>query len=145
MAVIAPRVVAALAAALLAVALRADQTSDALAEVNRVATALSANNPAEAIAQFDQSYPDYDKLKNYFIGLTGAYTITNEATILDERDSPGVAILTLDWTLTLTQPNTSLSKQRTSKVQVRVVRKKRKWKIVSFSPIEIFNPAISSP
>lgn len=134
-----------LAAALLAMSLFADQASDALAAVNRVATALSANNPAAAIAQFDPSYSKYDELKNDFIGLTGAYDITSEATIADEQVSPGAVSFRLDWILTLTHPNTSFSKQREAEVQVRVIRKKGKWKIVSFSPIDIFNPALSSP
>lgn len=134
-----------LTAALIVCAIRADEASDVLAEINRVATALAANDPSEAMAQFDRSYPDYDKLNKYFIGLTGAYNITSEATVIDEQDSPGVAKVTLDWTLTLTQPNSSLSKQRKGEIQARVVQKNGKWKIAEFSPIEIFNPAISSP
>jgi hypothetical protein len=137
--------VCALAAALLATPLFGDQASDALATVTRVATALSANNPAAAIAQFDPSYSEYDKLKNYFIGLTGAYNITSEISIADEQVSTGAESFRLDWTLTLTHPNTSFSKQRAAEVQVRLIRKKGKWKIVSFSPIDIFNPAASSP
>jgi hypothetical protein len=135
----------ALMAALAVFAIRAGEASDGLTVINRVATALAANDASEAMAQFDKSYPDYDKLQNYFIGLTGAYNITSEATVADEQDSPGVAKLMLDWTLTLTQPDSSLSKQRKAEIQVRVVRKNGKWKIAGFSPIEIFNPALSSP
>lgn len=129
-------------AALAAIALRADETSDALAVIHRAATALSAGDPTEAIAQFDHSYSDYEKLKNYFVGLTGAYNIVNEASIVDEQQTPGAVDLTLDWTITLAQPDSSLSKRRTGKIRVRVVRSKGRWKIASFSPIEIFDPAI---
>lgn len=131
--------------ALLAVVLCADETNDALAVIHRMADALSANNPSEAIAQFDPACPDYDKLKQDFIGLSNAYNVTNEATVTDEQDTPGVVKLTLEWTITLNQPDSSLSKRRTSEVRVLVVRKKGKWKIVSFSPAGIFNPAISNP
>lgn len=134
--------VCALAAALLATTLFADQASEALAAVTRVASALSANNPAAAIAQFDPSYSEYDKLKNYFIGLTGAYDVTSEATIADEQVSPDAVSFRLDWTLTLTHPNTAFSRQRNAEIQVRLIRKKGKWKIASFSPIDIFNPAL---
>lgn len=145
MAAIGPRIAAPLAvAALFAVVLRADETSDALTVVNRVATALAANDPAEAIAQFDRSFPEYDRLKSYFIGLTGAYNLTNEAVIVGERTSPGVVNLDLDWTITLTRPDTLLSAQRKKKVQVRVTRIKNRWKIAAFSPISIFDPAFSS-
>lgn len=144
MGAIARRASLALVAALFVFALHADEASDALTEVNRVATALSANDPSDAIAQFDSSYADYDKLKNYFIGLTDAYNITSEATVADEQDSPELVKLTLDWTLTLAQTNSSFSQQRRSEIQARLVRKNGKWKIVAFSPIEIFNPAISN-
>lgn len=130
-------------AALFAAALRADETTDALAAVNRVATALAANNPAQAIAEFDRSFAEYDQLKSYFIGLTNAYNLTNEAMIVDERTLSGVVYLDFDWTITVTRPGTLLSTQRKSKVQVRVVRKKNRWRIAGFSPISIFDPAFS--
>lgn len=146
MAATARRIAAVLAVATLgAIVLHGDETSEALAAVHRAATALSAGNPIEAIAQFDRSYPDYEKLKNYFIGLTGAYNIVSEASIVDEHDEPGAVNMTLDWTLTLTQADSSLSKRRTGEIHVRVIRIKGKWKIASFSPIEIFDPAISNP
>jgi hypothetical protein len=131
-------------AAILCIALvaRADEVADALATVNHVADALSAGNAAEAMAQFSKSYPQYDKLKNDFSGLTDAYSLTSEATIADERALQDAVDLRLDWTLTLVQPNTTFSTQRQAEIRVHVARIRGKWKITEFSPIDIFNPGL---
>jgi hypothetical protein len=134
-----------IATAQLVVFLHAGESSTPLARIQRVAESLSANNPAEAMAPFDRSYPDYEKLRNYFEGLAVAYQITNEATVLDRDESPNTVKFTLQWTITLTQANTPLSQQRTSKIEAVLVRKRGKWRIVKFSPIEIFDPAIYHP
>ncbi|SRR5579883_1966540 len=145
MAAIVRRLICTVAIAQLVFLSRAGESSAALAQINRVAESLSENNPAEAMAPFDTSYPDYEKLQNYFDGLTAAYQITSEATVLDQEESPSTVKFTLQWTITLTQTNTPLYKQRTSKIEAILVKKQGKWRIVKFSPIEIFDPAIYHP
>lgn len=137
MAAIAPRVALVL---MLAFAARADQSAAALEQINHIASALSDGNPADAMAPFDKSLPQYEMLRNYFSGLTDAYQLSNEATISDEQDGENETKLTLEWTMTLTEPATSLSRHRTGEIQVRLVLRNGKWKIVELSPIDFFNP-----
>src|SRR5581483_1641411 len=73
----------------------ADQASEALERLNYVATALSDNNPADAMVPFDKSLPEYEKLRRYFAGLTDGFQLTNEATVTDEEHSEGETKLTL--------------------------------------------------
>ncbi|MGA8028510.1 MAG: hypothetical protein WB992_15305 [Bryobacteraceae bacterium] len=125
---------------LLACSARADQAAAVLEQINHVARALSDGNPADAMTPFDKSLPQYETLRNYFSGLTDAYQLTNEATVTDEQDAENETKLKLQWTMTLTEPSTSLSRQRTGEIQVRLLLKNGKWKIIELSPIDFFNP-----
>ncbi len=148
MAAIEPRLIAskfarvagvALALVALSRPIRADRTADVRADLGSIATALSAANPADAMTPFDKSFPDYDKLANYFQGLN-AFQVQNEVDIVDEQDTGTETKLTVDWTLTLTDLGTNSTERRTGEINVRLVSKKGKWKIVDFSPISLFNP-----
>jgi hypothetical protein len=124
----------------LATSLSADQPHDILNQISYIATALTAGNPSDAMTPFDKSYKDYDRLRNYFSGLTDGFQLENEVSIGDEEDKPTESKVTINWTLTLTDPNTSYIEQRTAEITARLIKKNGNWKIVAFSPIEIFNP-----
>jgi hypothetical protein len=108
--------------------------------VSSVASALSAGNPADAMTAFDKSFPAYEKLRDYFSGLTSAFQLVNQLEVTEEEDSSEEATLTLDWTLTLPPAQTGYTTNRNATIHVRLVEKGGKWKIVEFSPIELFDP-----
>ena len=118
----------------------ADQPHDVLQVINQVATALTENNPSDALIPIDKSLPNYNTLENEFIGLTSAYLITNEVEVLDEDDSADQTLLTLRWALTLASKETGESNARSAEVRVRLRSQKGKWKIVELSPVDIFTP-----
>lgn len=120
--------------------LRADQASDVRSQLGVIATALTAANPAEAMTPFDKSYADYDKLADYFAGLTNAFQIVNNVNVTDEEDAAAESKLTVHWTITLSDVGSNSTQQRAGDIQVRLVLKDRKWKIVEFSPIKVFDP-----
>ena len=125
---------------LVAPLLRADQAADVRAQLGAVATALTAGNPAEAMTPFDKTYADYGKLSNYFAGLTSAFQIVNNVSVTDEDDAAAESKLTVHWTLTLSDLGTNSTQQRAGDIQVRIVLKGRRWKIVEFAPIDVFDP-----
>jgi hypothetical protein len=120
---------------------RADRAADVLAQLNHVAAALTDGNALDAMSPFDKSFAGYEKLGSYFEGLTNAFQLTNEAKVTDEQDTETETKLTVDWTLSLTDLETGYGEQRTGQINVRLILKDGKWKIVDFSPIDIFNPA----
>ena len=139
MAVTAPRII--LAAFVLALAqAHADQAADARAKLEVIARGLSEGNPADAISPFDKSYPDYEKLSGYFGGLTNAFQIVNEIDVVDEQDTGTDTTLTVHWTITLSDLGSNYTERRASDLQVRLILKDLKWKIVQFAPIGIFDP-----
>ena len=105
-----------------------------------IAAALTAGNPAEAISPFDKSFANYDKLSNYFGGLTSAFQIVNEVDVTDETDSAAETKVTVNWTITLSDLATNYTERRMGEINVRLVRKNGKWKIADFTPINIFDP-----
>jgi len=109
-------------------------------QVSHVASALTAREPADAMTPFDKSFADYDKLRGYFGGLTAAFDMTNQLQVTEEQDAADEATLTIEWTLTLVNAQNGYSQNRNASVHIRLVRKGSAWKIVDFSPVELFNP-----
>jgi hypothetical protein len=140
MAVIGRRAVIVASFAFWAAPICADQASGVRSQLEAVATALSAGNPAEAMTAFDKSCTNYEKLANYFGGLTSAFQIVNEIDVVDEQDAPAETKLTVNWTITLKDLGSNSTEHRRGDINVRLVLKGRKWKIVDFAPIEIFDP-----
>ncbi len=120
---------------------RPDQASDLRDVLQRIATGLSDENPADALKPFNRSFGSYDKLSDYFDGLTASYQITNEVNVIDEQDSPDQTTATVDWTITLgDKTNPGVQDSRYRQIHVRITREKKHWKILNFSPIDLFNP-----
>ena len=119
--------------------LLADRAADLRTQLGVIATALGSANPSEAMAPFDKACPNYEKISGYFQALT-AYQIENEVDVKDEQDSGDSSQLTVTWALTLTDLASNRTDHRSDDINVRMLLKKGKWKIVEFSPINIFNP-----
>lgn len=118
-----------------------DQPSDIRAVLQRVATGLSEGNPADALNEFDPSLHEYDTLRDDFDGLTASYQITNEINVVDEQDAPDETKAIIDWTITLGNLNNpDIHESRSRQIHVRFLRKKNHWKIVEFTPVDLFNP-----
>lgn len=119
--------------------LEADRSADVRTQISYVATALTSGNAADAMSPFEKSFSDYEKLSNYFQGLN-AFQVGNEVDVVDEQDTDTDTKLTVKWTLTLTDSGTNATERRTADINVRLVLREGKWKIVDFSPISLFNP-----
>jgi hypothetical protein len=118
-----------------------DQASAIRAVLQRVATGLSEGNPADALNEFDPSCAEYDKLRDDFDGLTASYQITNEVNVIDEQDAPNETKALIDWTITLGDLNNpGIKDSRSRQIHVRFIRRKNHWRIVEFSPTDLFNP-----
>jgi hypothetical protein len=124
-----------------AVPLCADQAADVLVTVNYIASALSDDNPTDAMTPFEKSFPNYDKLAGYFEGLVDRALVTSGIQVVDEQDGAQSTDLIVRWTMDLSDRNmTGLTEDRTGDLHVHLVKKKGKWKIASLSPISFFDP-----
>ncbi len=137
MAVIARNARLVVLAAFATFALQAADNADIRATLGTVANALTANDPSSAMEPFSKSFAKYDKLRDYFTGLTAAFSIVNEVDVLDQQDSQA----TVRWAITLASNGSNHSTHRAAEIHLRMAREKKKWKIVDFSPIDLFDPA----
>jgi hypothetical protein len=125
-----------------AAALAAQQSKAIYHEVSQVATALTSGNPSDAMTPFDKSFAGYDQLRDYFIALSNVYQTMNEIEIMEQEIGENDATLKIQWTLTLTSLADGISQTRSEEVTVKLHQKKYQWRIVDFSPIELFNPEL---
>lgn len=122
--------------------LLADRGADIRSQISHIATSLAFGNAADALTSFDKSYPNYEKLSDYFQGLA-AFQIENEVDVSDEEDTSDVETkVTISWTLTLTDLATNRTNRRNADINIRFVLERGKWKIVEFAPIDIFSPLV---
>lgn len=121
-------------------AAHADQAQDVMRAVGEITSALTDGNPSQAMGPFDKSMTSYETLQNEFAALTNAFLISNEVEVLDENDSPEQSQLTLRWALTLVNLQSSQSQRKSAEVHVRLRLEKKKWKIVEFTPVDLFTP-----
>ena len=121
---------------------QADEAANVRAKLGQIANALTTKNPADAMTPFSKSYANYSKLRDDFVALTNTYAIANEVDVVEEQDSEKEVTATVRWAITLN--DTGNGNQRSAEIHVRLTREKNKWKIVDFSPIDIFDPSDST-
>jgi hypothetical protein len=133
------------AALFAAISLRADTEDDLRRQINTIATSLTAGDATSALTPFSKDWRDYETLHDYFTGLTGAFSISNEVDMLEEEDTDTEASAKLRWAITLSDPQTNFSEHRAAELSVRFKLTEGKWKIIEFKPIDIFRPTTIAP
>ena len=122
--------------------LAAQQSKAIYRQVASVATSLTAGSAAEAMMPFDKSFAGYEQLQDDFSALVSAYQLVNQIEILEQNIVGADATLAVRWVLTLRDPVTELSETRTQDVTVKLSYLRYQWRIVGFSPLELFNPEL---
>ena len=105
---------------------------------------MAAGSAADAIVQFDKSFPKYQTLNDYFNGLVNAFYVSNQVEILDEEDAAGETKLSVRWDITLTDRQNEYTDNRSAEISFRLVQNTGKWKIADLEPISLFDPAGNS-
>ena len=126
----------------LAACLRADSEKDARDLVASVAGALSAGQVELFLDSFDRAMPDYDKLRFNVAGLVEQADVSCNVEIRGNEGDDSERTLTLDWILTIEPKQDSPgATEREKTVKCRLKKAGKKWKVVSFEPIDLFAPA----
>ena len=123
----------------LAACFGADSEKEAADLIASAASALSAGKPELLLDAFDPAMPEFAKLRYSVIGLTSQADLSCSIEILSNEGDDGVRSLTLDWILRIDHKDGnpgSTRRQKTVKCQVKRIGKK--WRIVSFDPLDLF-------
>ncbi|MGA2711897.1 MAG: hypothetical protein ABSG41_02235 [Bryobacteraceae bacterium] len=121
--------------------LAADRTP--FASISGLATALSQNDPDEALSYFDSQMKDFGTIEANIEALTGQTDVSCAIDIVNDEESDGVHKLDLDWFMELKPQgdnNDPQIERRRLRVQVEMKLIKNRWKITSLSPLSIFDP-----
>jgi len=125
----------------LAACLRADSEKEVEELIASAASALSAGKPELFLDAFDPAMPEFAKLRYSVIGLISQAELSCSIEILSNEGDDGVRKLTLDWILRIDHKDDnpgSTRRQKTVKCEIR--KNGKKWRIVSFDPLDLFAP-----
>ena len=122
-----------------AACLAANSEKDAWNAIHSLADALSAGNVAGFLDAFDRSMPNYDKLRANVVGLLGQGEVGCNIEVTSNDGDDTERTLTLDWILTLEPKEVNPGAKRWEKTaKCRLKKMGKKWKIVSFEPVDLF-------
>jgi hypothetical protein len=112
--------------------------------VDRIASmtsALSNANPAGFMAPIDKNMTGYDTLRDYVTGMCDEAEVSSAVDPVKDEGDETKRSLELDWTLHLkSRQPAGPSVDREQTIHVEFVKEKKRWKIVSLSPIDFFKP-----
>lgn len=120
----------------------ADTHSDVLELFASMTSALSDDNPAGFMKGFDKNMADYDKLSGYVDGLIREAEVSASVDPVKDEGDDMKRSVDLDWTLQIRSRQMAgplVERQQTAHVEL--VKQKKHWRIVSFTPIDLFAPA----
>jgi hypothetical protein len=125
----------------LAACLRADSEKDARDLIASAAGALSAGKVELFLDAFDPAMPGFDKLRYNVVGLTSQADVSCNIEVISNEGDDTARSLTLDWILTIERMDNGLPTTRRQKtVKCQLKKTGKKWRIVSFDPLDLFAP-----
>ena len=126
--------------------LRADVPSDVIDVVASMAAALTAVNVPAFMEPIDKSMPDYDKLRDNVTALVNQADITSSIEAIRNEGDDAHRTVDLDWYLevrSLLQDGPVVHRRQVIHCELR--KEKKKWKVVSLTPLDFFAPAKLAP
>ena len=129
----------------LAACLRADSEKEAEDLIASAVSGLSAGRPELFLEVFDPSMADFEKLREVVVGLTCQAELSCSIEVLSNQGDDAIRTLTLDWILRIDQKDGSPGSTRRQKtVKCQIKKNGKKWRIVSFDPLDLFAPPVVS-
>ena len=136
-----PLPIAALMFVLPALCLGADPAQEVWDLLTEVASALSERNPAAFLAAFDPAMPGYQRLRAGVSALLRDAEVQSSIELEAGEGGPEERTVELDWLLKIrTEQDATPSTRRQQRVKCRLRKSGKKWRIVSFEPLEFFAP-----
>jgi hypothetical protein len=134
-----------LAAALLG----AEPTQEVLDLFTGLAASLSGNDAVGFLAAFDRAMPGYDKLREEMTALVGPPPVNgvplteianNVDVVRDEGDAQHRTV-EVNWRMRIKRRgDATAGAPREQRIECKLEKRGKKWKIVAMSPIEFFAP-----
>jgi hypothetical protein len=131
-----------------ALTLRADAAKDAWDMLSDAASALGEGDAPGFLSYFDAHMPGYDKLREDAMALAREWASSSSIDLVSNDGDEGTRTIQADWQL-IFAPLDSMdpanlhgieSTRREERVEIRVVKNGKRWRIESFNPEGFFAP-----
>jgi hypothetical protein len=113
------------------------------ASISNLATAISQNDPDEALSYFDSQMKDFGTIEANIEALTAQADVSCAIDVVGDQEVNGVHKLDLDWLMELKPQgdnNEPQVERRRVRVLVEMKQIKNRWKITSLSPLSVLDP-----
>jgi hypothetical protein len=109
---------------------------DVLDLIRTAVEALADKDPTGFLDKFDRRMPGYDTLHDEVFALLDHSEVSSEVEIVSDEGDAQKRALQLDWVL-----NVDEDQPRRQIIKCRIERQGKKWKIMSFEPVNFFQPS----
>jgi hypothetical protein len=118
----------------------ADPAADVLTVVSAAAGALTNDDAAAFLDNFDRNMPEYSTLRTNIEGMLAAYEIGSTIEVVSDEGDDQIRSVELDWLLLATRKDAINGAQETRRrvVKCRLERHGKRWKITRLEPVEFF-------
>jgi hypothetical protein len=111
----------------------ADTPADVVELFRTAAAALANKDAAEFLGQFDKGMPGYSQLRDEIEELMARGEVGSAIEIVTDGGDEQKRTLELDWVLEIAD-----QQARRKVLKCAIERRGKKWKIVSFDPVDFF-------
>ena len=118
----------------------ADSAADVLNVFSAAAEALTNDDSAAFLDNFDRNMPEYAALRGNIEGLLAAYEVGSTIEVVTDEGDDEKRTVELDWLLVTSEKNAVNGDQQTRRsiVKCSLVRRGKQWKITALEPIDFF-------
>jgi hypothetical protein len=118
----------------------ADPPADVLKVFRGVAEALTNDDAAAFLDNFDRDMPEYATLRTNIEGMLAAYEVGSTIEMVSDEGDDQTRNVELDWLLLATRKDAINSAQETRRrvVKCRLDRRGKRWRITRLEPMDLF-------
>ena len=118
----------------------ADPAADVLNVFSAAAGALTNDDAAAFLDNFERDMPEYAILRTNIEGMLAAYEVGSTIEVISDEGDDRIRTVELDWLLLATRKDAINSAQETRRrvVKCRLERRGKRWKITRLDPVEFF-------
>jgi hypothetical protein len=119
------------------------QSEDApwLPVIAKLASSLSQNDAAGALAAFDSHMKDYGTIESDIDALAAQTGVLCAIDVVQDKKSGEARLLDVDWFMNLkSKADAGPTERRRERVAVRIEKIRGRWKITSLAPLSILDP-----
>jgi len=118
----------------------ADPAADLLNVFSSAADALTNDDSAAFLDNFDRNMPEYSALRTNIEGLLAAYDVGATIEVVNEEGDDQKQTVELDWLLLTSEKGAANGRQQMRRriVTCHLERRGKQWKITALEPVEFF-------